>query len=82
MAASDPPLKHLSQQALSDKDKGILEELGNWTRTAKFDTQHDGEFEVCGDPQMESKGTLLKGMGMVQKVTPCCDSRGVLSKRL
>jgi len=67
MAASSSIPKHLSQQALSDKDKSIIEELGNWTRTAKFSTQRDGDFEVCEDSQMKNKGTLLKTMDMVQK---------------
>ena len=72
MAASNSIPRHLSQQALSDQDKGIIEELGKWVRTAKFATQHDGEIEICMDPQVESKSTLLKAMDMVQKVKPTC----------
>lgn len=67
MAAAEPPIPHLKQKELSDKDKDILADIEDWLSNAKFgDTRSGGQ--ICTDDKLSEKWALLRTMDFVQKV--------------
>ena len=64
MSTAEPPIPHLTQQELSDKDKGILAGLENWVSHAVFDPTTN----TCIDKSLGEKWALLCEMDLIKKV--------------
>jgi hypothetical protein len=64
MSTTDPPIPHLTQQELSEKDKGILAGLVVWVSQAAFDPTSN----VCTGPDLAEKWASLLEMDLIKKV--------------
>ena len=63
MSTSKTHNPHLTQEKLSDKDKGILAGLEDWLSHAVFD-----ENNMCIDKQLAKKWALLCEMDLIKEV--------------
>lgn len=65
MSAAGQPTEHLTQQELSEKDKGILAGLKNWLCHAMFDARSN----ICIDSSLSEKCALLREMDLTKSVS-------------
>ncbi len=67
MPTEETAITHLTQRKLEGDDEGILTDLIEWLRGARFEEQGD-EWELCTDEELPEKLKLLKKMDLAQKV--------------
>lgn len=65
MSTTDPPIPHLTQEELSEGDKGILAGLEGWVSHAAFDPTSN----ICTDSSLREKWALLCNMDLIKKFT-------------